>query len=753
MNSAFHSLGRWVAAHPRAVVATWLLVIALGGWGEHLFPAATVGGAGGITGSPAWSAGQVLRTEFANPFIDPLIVAVSAPQHDVRSKPYLDWVLRAQHLLAALPEVRKVESFASAKDAKLRSADGHVTMLVVGLVSNDNEAQQKSVATVRNALAALREELRALDPAAQVAVTGGPAADYDVNAFSATGGDHAEKRALPLTLLILMVAFGTFVAACLPFLMGLATTTVALGLAFVLANLVPVSNLLSNVVTMVGLAIGIDYSLLMVTHFREHAPQASIAQTVAGTVALAGQTIAWSGMTVMAGFLGLLFSPILETRCAGIGGALVVFVSVLAALTLLPASLVLLGPVLERWPVMPRRLRRFDSSHLWLRLGAWIVKHPLLTLVVSSAGVLAFAAPLLQANSGVTNERWFLPKATEARQGAEILKAVRNDNASIPIYTIVSARDGAPVLASAHLQALVDYAAALRKDPRVASVDSAVTLRAGLGVAEYTELYRNYDEAMTRFPAVGELYVSKDRRAALFEITPANGLAVKDIERLTRDVSGIVLKGPFTVQIGGTPAEHNDFNEYMFRSLPRIFAFVVGTTLILLFIAFRSFLLPIKAVITNLLAVAAGIGAVIAVFQFGWLNGLVGLERPFTAIPLEVPMMVFCLSFGLSMDYELFLLFRIQREYARDGDNNRATVAGLAAVAPVITGAGLIMAVVFGAFVGADLPVLKMMGVGLCVAVLVDATVIRAFVVPAAMALAGRWNWYPGRRRIDQPPP
>jgi RND superfamily putative drug exporter len=167
----------------------------------------------------------------------------------------------------------------------------------------------------------------------------------------------------------------------------------------------------------------------------------------------------------------------------------------------------------------------------------------------------------------------------------------------------------------------------------------------------------------------------------------------------------------------------------------------------MLFTAFRSFLLPVKAVLMNLLAVAAGMGAVVAVFQFGWLNGLVGLEHPVSTIPLEIPLMVFCLSFGLSMDYELFLLFRIQQEYLRDGDNNRATVEGLATVAPVITGAGLIMVVVFGAFVTAQLPVLKMIGLGLCVAVLADATLIRAVIVPAVMALAGRWNWYPGRRR------
>jgi RND superfamily putative drug exporter len=182
----------------------------------------------------------------------------------------------------------------------------------------------------------------------------------------------------------------------------------------------------------------------------------------------------------------------------------------------------------------------------------------------------------------------------------------------------------------------------------------------------------------------------------------------------------------------------------MRKDLPKVVGFVVLATLCLLYAAFRSYLLPIKAILANLLAIAAGYGIVVAIFQFGWLHGLIGLEGSFAAISFEVPLMIFCLSFGLSMDYELFLLFRIRREYLLHGNNDRATIEGLAAVAPVITGAGLIMAVVFGAFVGADLPALKMIGVGLCGAVLVDATLIRGFVVPAVMSLAGRWNWYPG---------
>jgi RND superfamily putative drug exporter len=746
MNPGFYKLGTWVAAHPRAVVGLWVVAIVIGALGAYKLPQVAVGGTGGVDGSPSRAADETLRTDFQNPFIDPLVVAVSAPRLQLEAAPYLTWVKHAAKGLAALPQVRKVSSYADTQEARMRSADGHVTLLLVGLASPDTAAQQRAVAAVREALVPLRAELNALDSAAQIAVTGGPAADFDVNAWSATGGRDAELYALPLTLVILMVAFGTLVAAGLPFLMGLATTTVALGFAFLLAEMVPVSNLLSNVVTMVGLAIGIDYSLLMVTHFREHAPQETVEETVAGTVAQAGTTIAWSGVTVMVGFLGLLFSPILETRCAGIGGAMVVCISVLAALTLLPAGLMLLHPYIDRWPVVPQRLRRANTTLLWHRLGEWIVAHPWPTLIASAGSMLALASPLLQANSGVTNERWFLPRATESRVGAELLSAVRSDNASIPIYAILTTTDASPLLAAAHVGALLDYAGRLQSDPRVTAVASPFSLRKGLGVAEYSMLYQDPDQALRDYPAIAELFMSRDRRAALFEITPANGLAVKEIERLTRDIEKILPVGPFRLVIGGTPAEHNDFNAYMFKSLPRIFAFVIGVTLVFLFIAFRSFLLPIKAVITNLLAVAAGIGAVVAVFQFGWLNGLVGLERPFTAIPLEVPMMVFCLSFGLSMDYELFLLFRIKREYDRDQNNNRATVEGLAAVAPVITGAGLIMAVVFGAFVGADLPVLKMMGVGLCVSVLVDATVIRAFVVPAVMTLAGRWNWYPGRR-------
>ena len=647
---------------------------------------------------------KALRSEFNNSYLEPLIVAVSSPGFSVDDPAFLAWDRDAAQSLRGLGVVKQVAAYADFHDPHLRAPSGHQTVLLVGLNASDVVGQQRAVPIVRTAIAPLRARLSAVDPQAQVAVTGAPAADYDINTSSAEGGDHAEKRALPLTLGILIFAFGTLIAAALPFLMGLATTRVSLGLAFVLAQLMPVSNLLGNVVTMIGLAVGIDYSLLMVEDYRDRLQHAPALQAVAETVAEAGTTILWSGSTVAIGLLGLLFSPILETRSVGVGGALVVLVSVLAALTLLPACLALLGNRIEQWPIIRRSAPAPDRETGWARLAEWIVRRPLRTLLAAAGAVVLLAVPVFGAHSGFSNEPWFMPKNLESRAGADLLSEQRSDNATLTVRVLLRATDAEPVLAPKHAAALDDYLARLGRDPRVAEVASPLTARG----------------------AAADLYLSRDGRAALFEITPANGMSMQRIQQLARDLKPIEPNGPFIVTIGGTPAYYNDFSDYMWKSFPKVFGFVILTTLVLLFSAFRSYILPIKAVIANLLAIAAGYGAVVAIFQFGWLHGLVGLERPFASIPLEVPLMIFCLSFGLSMDYELFLLFRIQRQFSLHGDNDRATVEGLAAVGPVITGAGLIMTVVFGAFVSADLPALKMIGVGLCVAVLVDASVIRA---------------------------
>ncbi len=264
MNRALYFFCAFIGGHPRSVLAASAVGIAFGIWGAGNFQSAAQNGTSGLYGSPSYAVTQALRSEFNNPFLEPLIVAVSSPRFSIDDPAFLDWDRDAAQSLRSLGVVKQVAAYADFHDPHLRAPGGHQTVLLVGLNATDVVGQQRAVRIVRTAVVALRARLSALDPQAQVAVTGVPAADYDVNTSSATGGDHAEKRALPLTLGILILVFGTLIAAALPFLMGLATTRVSLGLAFVLAQAMPVTNLLGNVVTMIGLAVGIDYSLLMV---------------------------------------------------------------------------------------------------------------------------------------------------------------------------------------------------------------------------------------------------------------------------------------------------------------------------------------------------------------------------------------------------------------------------------------------------------------------------------------------------------
>ena len=724
MNSPFQRLGQTICAHRRTVIASWLAAILIAAWGAQLLPGVSVGGSGPLEGSPSQRMDAVLHAEFDNPFLQPLIVAISSSRHSVDDTVYLAWIDEAATRLRRLPEVRRVASYADNGDSRLRSADGRQTVLIVGLNAASVAGQEHAVPAVRTALRELRTTIRLADPDAQLAVAGHAALTYDMNDYNKHEGDGAEARALPLTFCILVLAFGALVAAGVPLVMGFASTTLALGLAYLLALVMPVSNLLQNVVTMLGLALGIDYSLLLVSRFREALPGKPADEAAAEAVGEAGATIAWSGLTVTAGLLGLLFSPLMETRSIGIGGALVVLVSVLAATTLLPAVLAALGPRID-WPrALASRLRHARSEAAWRIVAARVVRHPYTAMLfaVCVAGTLAY--PGAKARGGFNNESWFYPAGMESRVGVEILARMGNANAGLPLYLVVRAQDGQPALSAAHRPALANYAERLGRDPRIGEVLSPVT-----------------------HPNAAELLLSRDRVAALFQVTAKGELGLLEVQVLARDLEKIAPDGPFTVQAGGPPVYYNDFDDLMRASFPAVFGFVVGATLLLLSIAFRSFLLPLKAAATNLLAVAAGYGAVVAVFQLGFLHQLVGLERPLAAIPLTVPLMIFCLSFGLSMDYEVFLLSRIRRDFEATGDNAGATASGLAASGPIITGAALIMAAVFGAFVGAEIVLLKMIGLGLCVTVLVDATLIRTLLVPAMMVIAGRWNWYPGIRQ------
>ncbi len=722
MKAPSERLGAWVVRWRHAIVLSWLVAALAGGWVARMLPQRVVEGSGPLAGSASYRVEQALRLEFDRPLVEPLVLALESERYSMDEAPFRGWIADARARLAALPEVHQVVAPAQADAASaLRSPDGHRAVLLIDLQSSDPAASERVVAQVRPVLAELRQRVRRDDPDARVALTGRAAATLDNYELNRSEGERAERLALPFTLLVLLLCFGAVGAAALPLAVGLAATSVALGAGCLLAAFMPVSGLLTNVVKMLGLALGIDYALLMVSHWRARAPDLGLEAALGGVLADAGATIAWSGFAVLLGLAGLLLSPLLETRSIGLAGMLVVCLAVLAALTLLPALLVLLGPRLE-WPVaLARVLAGTRLARLWGDLARFVTSHPWKALVLALGLSLGMALPGLRSHSGFDASGAMFPARMESRIGDEIVARLGHAQLTLPIHLIVRSGTGTPVLGQrAQLDALVER---LTGDPRVASVmPPLAAFDAGLGDAA----------------------LSRDRSAMLLQVFAHGNAGLAQVQALAHDIAQATPGAPMQLEVGGPPVYYRDHVERVEASFAPVFAFVTGASLLLLFVAFRSWLLPLKAVCANLLAVAAGYGAVVAVFQFGWLSSWIGVAQPLAAIPPVVPLLVFCLCFGLSMDYEVFLLRAIQRGWLRHADNTAATAQAMVATAPVITGAAAVMAVVFASFVATDLMLLKMLGVGLAVTVLVDATLIRCLLVPALVCVVGDWNWVPG---------
>jgi RND superfamily putative drug exporter len=259
-------------------------------------------------------------------------------------------------------------------------------------------------------------------------------------------------------------------------------------------------------------------------------------------------------------------------------------------------------------------------------------------------------------------------------------------------------------------------------------------------------LYARPDQALKTYPAIQELFLSHDKRSVLYQVILKDQTSLDDAKRFVREIGRWKVAGGLELMVGGQPVYYNDFDQAMARAFPVVIGFIVAATFLMLAVAFRSFLIPIKAILMNLLSVGAGLGAMVAVFLTGRGSWLVGLAEPTDAIPQSLILIIFCVVFGLSMDYEVFLLSRMKEVHDATGDNRQATVEGLAHTGSIITSAALVMTLIFGAFAWAEMVLVKMLGFGLAVAVLVDATVIRCVAVPAFMRLAGRWNWYPGAK-------
>ena len=715
------------------VLATWLAAAAL------LLPASrrveqSLDVAARVRGSESAAVEDALRTRFASPFGTwALLVVTGTPSLTTADGQQLLRVIRDS--LTRLPGVTRTLSWLDRRDTTLVGQGG--TFLIVGLDPGGQPADAL-VPPLRVASIGLQQALRARYPALTLRWTGFVPLNHDLRRQSSADVAAAEARALPLTLALLLWAFGAVGAALLPMFAGVSAIGMALGLTVLLAWLGHPSILLVNVATMVGLGLGIDYALLIVSRFRESvAAGRSRAAAATDAARYGGRTVAISGLAVAIGFGALLGIESTDLRSVALGGLVVTLLSVLLATTLLPALLSWIGP----WIEVGRLRRRRDAtpSPRWEAWGDYVTRNPWRVLIVAGLPVLALALQSLRLRTDVEAGDW-LPQAMESAQAVQDLRTMGRSAVVATMPVVVDLPEDTPPLGERAWNAALRLGAWIAANPSVARVRSLPALAGP----------RWSPGAVIRIPIQARrAFVSRDRRAVMLDVLPDEHADRHDLSRLVlrlRAADPAALTGlPGTrIRIGGVPAFHVDYGAAVKRRFSGVVTLAIGGTLLALFLGFRSVLVPLKAVALNLFSVVAALGALVLVFQDGHGVRWLGLDRPVEGVFSSVPLLVFCVVFGLSMDYEVFLVARVREARRRGCDERAALIEGLGRTAGVITSAAAIMVAVFAAFTLGEFVLIKMLGLALAVAVALDATVVRLAIGPALLCLAGKWNWWPG---------
>ena len=766
--TAFERLGRFVHRRRRWVIAGWAVVLLLA---LPLAPrAASALRAGGFTLDSLESARAraLLERELGLP-PSALVIVYSSATELAGSPGFEAATQTTAAAIADAPHVTRILSHALAPDQI--SADRSTAYDVVLLDLPPDESP--------DALPGIRERLAAL-PAGpvDVALAGGPAFYGDIQAVSEADLRRSEIVSLPLAALALLVVFGAVVAAGLPLAVGGGAVVVALAVIWIVAGVTQMSIFVLNLATLLGLGLGVDYSLLMTSRFREElrrhqppnrdraaAPSAAaetgpgtgtaardapdvprrvdpdaVAAAVLVTVMTAGRAVFFSGLTVLLGLTGLILFEFPILRSVGIAGAIVVGLAVTAALTLLPAILSVLG---ER--VDAGRIRQVNAAETadgpWARLARRVMRHPVAVFIPTLGFLLLLGAPFLHVRFNAPDAT-ILPPDVPSRAAFDRLDAKFGAGRFAPLALAI--RTAGPATTPTNVAALYDYSRRLGADPRIVRVDGYVDVDPRLTRDQYLLLYGAPGGPPDRFVATVLAATTKDDLTT-FTLTTPYGPNADEARRLVADLrapDGPLAAPPgMTLLVGGGAADVVDVVDGIGAGFARTALFIFVSTYLVLFVLLRSVVLPAKALVMNTLSIVAAFGALVWIFQDGNLSALLGFQ-PLGYVETTQPVILFCVLFGLSMDYEVFLLSRMKEVWDRTGDNTEAVARGLERSGRIVTSAALIVVVVAGSFAFADIVLIKAIGLGVAISVALDATVVRALLVPATMRLLGDRNWW-----------
>ena len=750
----FERLGAFVHAHARLVIGAWVLIVLCALPFAPQAPGALQAGGFDLPTLESARSRAALESELGAP-PSALVLAISSstlipgtPQFETAAQRAVAGVARAPHVVGSRSHLIAPTQVNVEKKIVY-------DVILLDLKPDDSPA----------ALEGIQAALVEVD-GIKVALAGGPSFYADIQIVSETDLQRSELISLPLAAIVLLLVFGSAVAAGLPLAVGGATVLVALAAIFGIAQATRMSIFVLNLTTLLGLGLGVDYSLLLVSRFREELGRgAKLGDAVQRTVATAGRAVFFSGVTVMLGLAGLALFDFAILRSIGIAGAITVAIAVASSVTLMPAILSLLGPRVNRLAIRRLGSGKVNERGPWARLARAVMRRPVAVALPTLALLIALGTPWLGVRFNAPDGS-ILPERVPSRQALDALTDAFGEGSFSPMTAAV--RTDGPVTSAANIKLLYDWVQALQADPRVARVDSIVSIDPRLTLTQYQLLYSSsstdggagsdagsaappdrYAAQILSFTTAGDL--------TTVSITPTNGPNRPESRALVGELraahpgtigagtpSAITPPVGLNALIGGGAAEIVDVVDTISGEFPRTAAVVILATLLILAVLLRSIVLPIKAVVMNTLSILASFGALVWIFQDGNLSALLGFA-PLGFVETTIPVILFCVLFGLSMDYEVFLLTRMREIYDRTGDNAAAVAGGLERSGRIITSAALIVVVVAGSFVFAEIVLIKALGVGVAIAVALDATIVRALLVPATMRLFGKWNWWAPR--------
>ena len=718
------------------VMAAWgILLLLASTLALHLGEVAR-GGSDGVPGSESIEAvDRAVAAGVPAGTFYPFIAVLHADGYGIEDPRFAEAARAVSAALRGKGGATAVQSVWSSGDHRLVGRAGHTALLLIHPAAGTFSEAELATARLRAAVASV-----SLPAGFACEITGQAAVLYDLNRRSSTDLLEAERIGLPLTLVILLIVFGSPVAALLPLALAVTATTISMAALVVLSRFTPVSVFAENTVTMIGLGVGVDYALLLVGAFRRALLSERTSQQAARrAVQEVRRTIVCSGAAVATGFLALSLVRLPFLKALVFGGVVVVTTAVFATLTLLPALLTALGPRVN-WPRV--RLRGAMRDAFWGRWAQRVMRRPLLFALASLVILAVFIAPVLRM-SGWNFGASALAADLEARRGYELIARDFAPGWIGPGALVLEAPPGHCVLEPRSRLALRQLAARLGRQPRVVMVrgfpelDRALSI-AGLEAQSVPQLPQPVRDAATR--ALGP----QGRIAILVLIgadAPDSPAAAAALRTLRADALPELAGTGLTARVTGVPAMLADFDQEIFAKMWLVVPAVLVVTFLVLLVHLRSLLLPLKAIVLNLVSVLASYGFLVLVFQDGHGARLLHLTPP-GGLNAFIVLVLFTILFGLSMDYEVFLLSSIRDEYLRTGNSRQAVAQGIARTGAVITSAAAIMISLFLAFGCTHLIVTREFGFGLAFAVAFDATLVRLVLLPALMALMGRANWW-----------